>query len=76
MKQSQRSQNANKHFTGEYEFDGTKWAIDSIYAATFEEAEMKLKAVGKGRILGIHAGIVTVDGHCPTCKQPWEGDVP
>ena len=75
MQQSQRSQNASIHFTAEYEFDGLKWAIDGIYAATEEEAEMKLKAVGRGKILGIHAGIVPADGHCPMCKQPWEGDV-
>ena len=39
-------------FVCSYEFDGKKWSL-TIFATTYEEAEMKLKAIGKGRVDGV-----------------------
>jgi hypothetical protein len=60
---NKRSDNANKEFVCTYNFDGSEWTL-TIWAATREEAEMKLKAVGKGRvegILGLEIGMEEVE---------------
>lgn len=68
---SERADNANKQFTCSYEFDGAQWCVD-IWASTFEEAEMKLRAVGKGKVDGVVMGIIPADGKCPTCGRESE----
>lgn len=66
------SDNANKEFCCEYEFDGSRWGVN-IFASTREEAEMKLKAIGKtGIVLGVCGGKIPADGICPECKRPIE----
>lgn len=59
---------ANKEFVCTYKFDGSKWSL-TIWASTYEEAEMKLKAVGRGRVDGILHGIIPAGGKCPTCGR-------
>lgn len=39
-------------FVCSYEFDGQQWSL-TIFATTHEEAEMKLKAIGKGTVDGV-----------------------
>lgn len=65
--------NANKEFEFSYEFDGHKWA-GSVWASTREEAEMKLKAMGKGKIDGVLMGTIpATSGPCPECGR-WIDD--
>ncbi len=46
-----RSENACRRFAFTYTFDGLAW-LGEVYAATFEEAEMKVKAMAKGKVQG------------------------
>jgi hypothetical protein len=69
---SERSSNAKIRFAVEYEFDGMKWGTD-VWASTLEEAEMKLRAMGGGTILGRMGGTVFAGGKCPTCGHEHEG---
>ncbi len=46
-----RSENACRRFAFTYAFDGLYW-LGEVYAATFEEAEMKVKAMAKGKVQG------------------------
>ena len=46
---SQRGENASIEFGFSYEFDGITWA-GHVWASTWEEAEMKVKAMGNGKI--------------------------
>jgi hypothetical protein len=68
---SERGDNANRRFTCEYQFDGIRWGVD-VWASTFEEAEMKLRAMASGKVLGPVHAIIPADGKCPTCKQDIE----
>ena len=65
--------NANVEYCFSYEFDGSKWA-GSIFASTWEEAEMKLRAMADGTIDGVFKGLIPADDRCPTCGQDWEGN--
>jgi hypothetical protein len=65
---SERGENANKEFTCEYEFDGSKWGVE-VWACTLEEAEMKLRAMGKGKMLGRVHDKILAGGKCPTCGR-------
>lgn len=56
----QRAQRATVHFCFTYEFDGVQW-IGEVYASTYEEAEMKIKAMGKGRIDGVVREIIPAE---------------
>ena len=60
------SDNANIEFVVNYKFDGHNWGT-SVWASTWEEAEMKVKAMGKGKVTGrlvrrIPAGDEPADG--------------
>lgn len=81
---SERGDNANKRFTCSYEFDGGRWSVD-VWASTFEEAEMKLRAMGRGTVDGVVKSIFRADdaqeaveflqsgmGKCPTCGRELE----
>lgn len=48
-------------FACSYEFDGKPYAI-VIWASIWEEAEMKLKAISKGKIDGVLRGNIKADG--------------
>jgi hypothetical protein len=63
---SVKSDNANKEFIIEYDFDG-KWTA-SVWAYTYEEAEMKLRAMANGTIQGVLAHEIRV---CRNCGQDW-----
>lgn len=65
---SERGDNANKEFVCSYEFDGSNWTV-TVWASTFEEAEMKLKAMGRGKVDGRLAERIPADGVCPTCGR-------
>lgn len=52
---SERAKNARTKFSCSYEFDGTRWMIE-VWASTWEEAEMKLRAVGTGSVDGVVVG--------------------
>jgi hypothetical protein len=65
---SENGQRANKQFVCEYRFDGSKWSVE-VWASTLEEAEMKLRAMGKGKVLGQLAATIPAGGRCPTCGQ-------
>lgn len=67
----ERNRNANKRFLCEFEFDGSRWGVD-IYASTREEAEMKLRAVAGGEVLGPCGGVVPMA--CPKCGYEPEID--
>ena len=60
--------NASREFSAEYTFDGKRWCT-SVWADTFEEAEMKLRAVGKGRIDGVVMEKILASGRCTTCGR-------
>jgi hypothetical protein len=64
--------NANKKFTCTYEFDGSTWGVE-VWASTHEEAEMKLRAMGQGKVDGVVMGTIPAGGRCPTCGQEMEG---
>lgn len=51
VKSAVRSDKADKEFQVAYEFNGCKWS-SSVWATTWEEAEMKLKAMALGTIDG------------------------
>jgi hypothetical protein len=69
---SDRGDNANKCFVCSYTFDGHKWGAE-VWASTFEEAEMKLRAMASGTVDGILRGVIPAARKCPTCKRDWEG---
>lgn len=56
----QRAKRANVHFCFTYEFDGVRWGGE-VYASTMEEAEMKIKAMAKGKIDGVVGEIIPAD---------------
>jgi hypothetical protein len=58
--------NANKEFTCSFEFNGSTWSVP-IWASTFEEAEMKLRAAGEGRVDGVVKEKIFAGGICPMC---------
>ena len=47
-------------FLCSYEFDGNQWSL-TIFATTYEEAEMKLMAIGKGTVDGVLAETIPAD---------------
>ena len=55
---------ANRCFVFTYEFDGSRWGGE-VWASTLEEAEMKLKAMGRGTIDGLLGGKIPADGPLP-----------
>lgn len=62
MEQSaqQRAERANVRFCFTYEFDGVKWGAE-VWAATWEEAEMKIKAMGTGEIDGVVGEVIPAE---------------
>jgi hypothetical protein len=60
--------NANKQFTCSYKFDDVMWGV-TIWASTYEEAEMKLKAAGKGKVDGVIMAKTPANDSCPTCGK-------
>ena len=64
---------ANTEYAFSYEFDSHAWA-GSLWASTWEEAEMKLKAIANGKIDGVLKGTVPADQQCPTCGHETEPD--
>jgi len=56
----ERATRATTRFCFTYKFDGVEWMGD-LYATTREEAEMKLKAMGRGRIDGRLVEIIPAD---------------
>jgi hypothetical protein len=65
---SKQGEKANREFTCSYQFDGCDWCVH-VWASTHEEAEMKLKAMGRGKVDGVVAGTIPYEGRCPTCGQ-------
>lgn len=64
---SEQGAKADKPFACSYKFDGVSWGLE-VWASTHEEAEMKLKAIGRtGKVDGVAAGKMSVGGLCPTC---------
>lgn len=55
-----RALKATKRFIFSYEFDGTKWSAE-IWASCCEEAEMKIKAMGHGKVDGICRGQIQAE---------------
>jgi hypothetical protein len=65
---SEHGDNANKEFVCSYEFDGSNWSV-TVWASTFEEAEMKLKAMGRGTVEGRLVEKILAGPTCPTCGR-------
>ena len=66
---SENGLRANKPFVCSYKFDGSSWSVE-VWASTHEEAEMKLKAIGRtGKVDGILGGKIPAGGWCPTCGR-------
>ena len=47
-------------FVCSYEFDGQEWTL-TLFATTHEEAEMKLRAIGKGSVDGVLIETIPAD---------------
>jgi hypothetical protein len=58
--------NANKQFLCSYKFDDAEWSV-TVWASTWEEAEMKLRVMGQGTVDGVVGAVIPADGRCPKC---------
>jgi hypothetical protein len=56
-----RARRATTKFLFTYTFDGTRWGGE-VFASTHEEAEMKIRAMGRGRIDGVAGGVIPAEG--------------
>lgn len=63
----ERALRATTRYAFSYSFDGTTWCGE-VFATTWKEAEMKVRAMGRGRIDGRVGGIIPA-GDDPSTDQ-------